>query len=409
QLRADRLVASFVYWDAQADDARLTLAVARTAAVHGAVVATRSPVVALLRRADGRIGGVRLADGTQVRSRAVVNAAGVWAEKVAELPGGPAAQGVPRLRPAKGVHIAVPSERLACSWATVLSVPGGGRTIFVAPWDAQGAETPSAPGRFTYVGTTDDDYDGPLDGPLDTPRHGGQDVEGLLATVNHWTTAGLTTDDVTGAWVGLRPLVAGDHHLRSADLSRRHRVLQSPDGLVTVTGGKLTTYRRMAEETVDAVLRQPGSRRPARACRTRHLPLVGAPGWDRVPQGGPLLGRGDVHHQLVGRYGAEAGAIVGMCSADPSLAQPLVPGLPYLRAEAVWAARREMAVTLEDVLARRTRALMLDEAATVAAAADVARLLAPELGWDDSRVAAEVDSLRAGAASGAPAGAGVDT
>ncbi len=389
-LRADRLVASFVYWDAQADDARLTLAVARTAAVHGAVIATRAPATALLRRPGGRVGGVRLADGTTVRARAVVNAAGVWSEEVASLPGSPADSRVPHLRPAKGVHLAFPSHRLPCSWATVLTVPGERRTIFVAPWDAQGVDAPSAPGRYTYVGTTDSDYEG----GLRSPGCDDADIDSLLATVNTWTTARLTRQDVTGSWAGLRPLLAGDHHVRSADLSRRHRVVTSTDGLVTVTGGKLTTYRRMAEDTVDALLPLLGVRRQAHRCRTGRLPLVGALAWERVPHGGPLLGHRDIHHHLVGRYGAEAGAVVGMCGADPSLAQPLVPGLPYLRAEAVWAVRREMAVSLEDVLARRTRAALLDRAATVAAAPDVARLLATELGWDERRVAEEVDAVQ---------------
>lgn len=398
-LRSDKLVTSYVYWDAQTDDARLTLAVARTAAVHGAVVANRSPVTALLREGGDRINGVRLADGTAVRARVVVNATGVWSERVGGLPGAPADSGVPRLRPAKGVHAVVPFHRLPCEWATVLPVPGGRGTIFVAPWGDHEIEA-SQP--FTYIGTTDADYAG----PLREPGCDDDELDTLLATVNTWTTAGLTRDDVTGCWAGLRPLIADEDRARSADLSRRHRVVVSPEGLVTVTGGKLTTYRRMAADSVDALLPLLGSRPTARPCVTARLPLVGADGHDRVPLGGPVLGHRAVYRHLLPRYGGEAGAIASLCSEDEGLFQPLVPGLPYLRAEAVWAVRREMATTLDDILSRRTRALMLDGAATVRAAPDVARLVGGELGWDEARCSAEVDAFAAAAGRDAPIPAG---
>lgn len=392
-LRTDRLVASFLYWDAQADDARLTLAVARTAAQRGAVVVTRAPVAGLLAGAGGvgRVGGVVLGDGTEVRARCVVNAAGVWSGDVAALPG-PGGLDAPRLRPAKGVHVTVPAARLPCDWAAVLSVPGEKRTIFVAPWDAQAATGTDGPGRFTYIGTTDTDYTGDPSEPLCTAA----DVDGLLSAVNAWTDAGLTPADVSATWAGLRPLVADAMHARSADLSRRHRVDVSEQGMVTVTGGKLTTYRRMAADTVDAVVHLLGEVHGRRGSATPRLPLVGAGGWDRVPTRGPVLARPGVHRHLVGRYGAEATAVAALCGPDEELAEPLVPGLPYLRAEAVWAVHREMATTLEDVLARRTRALLLDRDATAAAAPDVARLLGAELGWDAARERDEVEQLLAG-------------
>jgi len=401
-LRAETVAASFVYWDAQADDARLTLAVARSAAALGAVVVTRCPVTALL-EGSGRVHGVGLADGTEVRAGVVVNAAGVWSEEVGGLGGRSRA---PALRPAKGVHLTVPADRLPCDTAVVLPVPGERRSVFVVPWDAAGGNGLGGPGRFTYIGTTDTDYDGPLDDPSCSEA----DLDGLLATVNHWTTAGLTPADVTGTWAGLRPLLAeGDHRsARSADLSRRHRVVGSTPGLVTVTGGKLTTYRLMAADAVDAALGQldlavgrfPTRLRDHRRSAKRRLLGSGRP--DPGAAGPGLLGIPSVRRHLLGRYGAEAVAVAELCRDRPELAEPLVAGLPYLRAEAVHAVRREMALTLDDVLARRTRALILDRAASVAAAPEVAALVGAELSWGPERMRAEVEQFAAVAARCGP-------
>lgn len=379
-LRADRLAAAFLYWDAQADDARLTLAVARTAAAYGATLANYSPVDELLLKA-GRVCGARLADGGEVRARVIVNAGGVWSETIAHLAGAGATSPV-AIRPAKGIHVVVPAERLPCDVAAVLTVAGDRRSIFVVPWAAdEGIAQPPSPGRFTYVGTTDTDYDG----PLDEPRCTSEDVAYLLGAVNAWTTADLVPADVTGSWAGLRPLVSDARSERSADLSRRHAIVTSGNGLITVTGGKLTTYRRMAADTVDAVGRQLADRRIKRSPTTR-LRLVGSAlvngssARDQVAGGLDLAPATLVH--LAGRYGSETAEVIGLCRSDPSLRDPLIPGLPYLRAEAIWAVRQEMTHSLIDLLSRRTRALMLDRAATVQAAGDVARLLAGELAWD---------------------------
>lgn len=404
-LKADRLVASFLYWDAQADDARLTLAVARTAAAHGAVIANHTPVVRLVEE-DGRVAGVGLADGTTVHADVVVNASGVWSEQVALLAGGGARSPV-SIRPAKGIHVAVPADKLPCDYATVLAVPGDRRSVFVVPWAADEATGPAGPGRFTYVGTTDTDYEG----PLEDPQCGPEDIGYLLGAVNAWTSAALTPDDVTGTWAGLRPLIRDARSARTADLSRRHSVTTSPDAMVTVTGGKLTTYRLMAAGTVDAVARLLPPARRVPPSPTRHLRLLGAEGPPAPAGGAP----GDVSPErfahLAGRHGSETGEVLGLCKEDPSLAGPLVAGLPYLRAEAVYAARHEMACTLDDILARRTRAAMLDRAAAWAAAGQVAALVAGELGWDAAEQARQVATFRAqleGEAAatvpGAPAG-----
>lgn len=392
-LRADRLVDAFLYWDAQVDDARLALALARSAADRGAAVATYAPVAALVEE-DGRVRGAHLADGTVVRAAAVVNAGGVWSERVAEL--SPTPSGHVRLRPARGVHLSVPAHRLPCDYATVLPVRGGSRSVFVVPWDAATAAGPDGPGRFTYIGTTDTDHDGPLDDPRATT----EDVNYLLGAVNAWSTADLTPADVTGTWAGLRPLVAGeegdDVDEETSDLSRAHRVDISPQGLVTVTGGKLTTYRLMASDAVDAVHHLLGRR--LSHCPTRRLALWGAGGSAALAEPGTAERLGTtpaVLAHLAGRYGGDARAVLAMVAADPSLGEPLAEGLPYLRAEALYAARYEMVQTLADVVYRRTRVAILDARATAAAVPAIAELVGDELGWDPAHKAAEVASILA--------------
>jgi glycerol-3-phosphate dehydrogenase len=381
-LRGDRLVAAFVYYDARTDDARLTLAIVRTAAVdYGAVASNHLGAVALTKDAAGHVTGAELSDGTVARARAVVNAAGVWADDVRALDEGTHPDS---LRPAKGIHVTVPAGRLPCDIAAVLPVPKDHRSVFVIPW-----------GDRTYIGTTDTDYDGSLDDPESTPH----DVAYLLDAVNAATTSGLTAADVTGSWAGLRPLVKGAASARTADLSRRHQVTVRPSGLVTVTGGKLTTYRRMAADTVDAVVRVLGGRGPR--SRTRHLPLRGAVGLEQLhgPDAATLMGVApDLCAHLVDRYGAEAPRVVAMADGDPSWLEPLVPGLEYLRVEAVWAVRSEMGCTLDDVLARRTRALLRDRDAAALAAPAVAELMAPLLGWSPEATQAEIEGFTARAA-----------
>jgi glycerol-3-phosphate dehydrogenase len=362
-LRREGLAAGFEYYDAQADDARLTLTIARTAVLdHGAVAANYAGVTGLLKDASGQIVGAHAGD-IDVRAKVVVNATGVWSDHIRVMDEG--AQSA-TLRPAKGIHLSVPWERVRCDIAVVIPVLKDKRSIFVVPW-----------GDRVYVGTTDTDYEGSLDDPVCTS----DDVRYLLDAVNRFLTHSLTTDDVLGTWAGLRPLVRDARSERTADLSRRHSVQRSPGGLITVTGGKLTTYRRMAQDTVDEVVSVLG--RGGR-CRTPRLPLHGAEGYSGV---------NDEH--LASRYGGDARTVQAMVAADPSLGEPLVPSLPYLRAEAVYTARYEMAHTLDDVLARRTRALLLARDETASVADDVAQLVAGELGWDDAEAARQAAAFRA--------------
>ncbi|MGH9177812.1 MAG: glycerol-3-phosphate dehydrogenase/oxidase, partial [Acidimicrobiales bacterium] len=322
-VRAGLVASGFSYADAFADDARLTLAVVRTAVDHGAVVANHTPVAAVRKDSAGRVAGVVLGDGSEVGAGVVVNAGGVWAERVATLD---SARAAPRLRPAKGVHVVVDRRRLPCHSAAVLPAPDR-RSVFVVPW-----------GQRVYLGTTDTPHDGDLDDPQCTPA----DVAYLLEAANGALADRLDEADVVGTWAGLRPLLGGSRSSRTVDLSRRHRVSTSPGGMVTVTGGKLTTYRRMAAETVDEVVRLLG--RGARKCPTRSLALHGAVTAPVEGAPAPDLDAAAVAH-LASRHGTEAGAVAEPVAADPELAQPLVAGLPYLRAEALHAVRAEMAFT----------------------------------------------------------------
>src|SRR6476659_8718421 len=334
-LREPNVAAAYLYYDAQADDARFTLLLARSASAHGAVVANHCGVTAFTKDGAGRVtGAVVHADGRDitVRAKTVVNAAGVFSDDVRALDEGTHPHSI---RPAKGIHITVPWEKVRNDIAAIVPVPKDRRSIFVVPW-----------GDLTYIGTTDTDYEGPLDDPECTP----EDIEYLLKAMNLVLAEPLTKADIVGTWAGLRPLIAGGSVTeKTADLSRRHAVVTSASGLVSVNGGKLTTYRRMAADTVDAVVKAVGR---GGKSKTKRLRLLGA--YDSPPH--------DEH--LARRYGILAREILELERADPSLAAPLVPGLPYRRSEAIFAVRQEMATTLDYVLSRRTRARLLAGDAT---------------------------------------------
>jgi glycerol-3-phosphate dehydrogenase len=375
-LRADNVASAYLYYDCRTDDARLTLAIARTAASHGAAVANYTRVVSLLKGADGKVCGARVeADGKEldVRARAVVNATGVWSDDLRTMDEGSHTQSI---RPAKGIHISVPWSKVRNDIAAIVPVPKDKRSVFVVPW-----------GDVTYVGTTDTDYDGPIDDPQCTP----EDVDYLLDAINLAIEEPVGRGDVVATWAGLRPLLRTASSERTADLSRRHGVHVSENGLVTINGGKLTTYRLMAQHTIDAVVRAVLFKRRRMRSGTKRLTIIGGEGFESAPADGePSL-----HEHLAGRYGTEMSAVLDLVQADRSLGEALVPGLPYQRAEAIHAVRHEMARTLDDVLSRRTRARLLARDASAAAAESVAALLAPELGWDDVEAARQVADYRA--------------
>jgi glycerol-3-phosphate dehydrogenase len=299
------------------------------------------------------------ADGEEfdVHADAVVNAAGVWADDVRAFDEGTHPRSI---RPAKGVHITVPWSKVRNDIAAIVPVPRDRRSIFVVPW-----------GDFTYIGTTDTDYDGPIDDPVCTH----DDVRYLLDAMNKSLASPLSERDVVGTWAGLRPLLAKAGSERTADLSRRHAVARSASGMVTVTGGKLTTYRSMAADAVDAVTSDLGR---GGSSRTKNLPLLGGRDYQKTDAVEPSR-----HEHLAARYGTLAPEVLSLIDADPTLGDPLVPGLPYLRAEATYAVRAEMALSIDDVLSRRTRARLLSRDASARVADDVANIIGDDLGWSE--------------------------
>ncbi len=380
----DKLSSGYLYYDAGADDARLVVTLARTAAQRGAVLANRCGVVGVTTDADGQTNGVVVeADGDQfpVGACVVVNAAGVWADDVRALDEGANPDSI---RPAKGVHLTIPWEKVRNDIAVIIPVRSDKRSLFLVPWG------PQADGSYShcYVGTTDTDHDGGLDEHQTTAV----DIDYVLTALNDALETTITLADVTGVWSGLRPLVkanAGDEPMgKTADLSRQHQVAVSDSGVVRVSGGKLTTYRKMAEDTVEIAMQQLGRRRRAsRKQSTKRLKLVGARG-HRSTQPGTQVGH------LARRYGSLAAEVKALIAFEPALGEPIAPGHQYVLAEVVYAARHEMATTLSDVLERRTRLHIFDREAALTAAPRVAALMATELHWDMAETEHQLDNYR---------------
>ncbi|HVR28542.1 MAG TPA: glycerol-3-phosphate dehydrogenase/oxidase [Thermoanaerobaculia bacterium] len=362
-IETDGLRGGVLYYDGQFDDARLAMCLAATASDLGAAVLNYLPVVGLLKD-GGILGGVVAHDAEtgrewEVRARVVVNATGPWTDALRALDDVAAA---PLLRPSQGVHIVLPRRFHPGDAAIMVPHTDDGRVLFAIPWYDR-----------VVVGTTDTPI---AVAPLE-PRPLAEELEFLLAHAARYLTEDPRAEDVLSTFAGVRPLVGNAAEERSAAISRDHTLLISESGLVTITGGKWTTYRKMAQDTVDHAAVLAGL--PERPCPTADLPLHGS-------------GAADGRRGPLSPYGADAGAIEALAQSEPGLAVALEPRLPYVGAEVVWAAREEMARTVEDVLARRTRALLLDARASIEAAPRVAELLAAELGrdgrWRDQQVQA---------------------
>jgi glycerol-3-phosphate dehydrogenase len=390
-MNKEKLAGAYLYFDAAADDSRLCVAIARTAAKHGAALANYCSVQKITHDSNGRANGaiVRTVENEEfaITSRCVVNAAGVWADNIRKADEGTDPHSI---RPAKGIHITVPWKMVRNDIAVVIPVRRDKRSLFVVPWVSNGDGTY----QYTYVGTTDTDFAG----GVDESQSSHDDIEYVLEALNQSVNGNITADDVTAVWSGLRPLVRNEDGTtatgKTADLSRKHQVRVSATSVVSIAGGKLTTYRKMAEHTVDEVLKQVGKKT---ACKTKRLRFVGA-----TAKSSKKLDREALH--LYQRFGSEAQTIQQLIAGDASLAEPLIVGLPYLRAEAIFAVRFEMARTLDDILSRRTRARIINRPASLASARAVAKLMASELQWDDAeverQVANYVDSCAKEAAAG---------
>ncbi|MGH2783117.1 MAG: FAD-dependent oxidoreductase, partial [Thermoleophilaceae bacterium] len=342
--------AAYLFYDCQTDDVRLVLSVLGEAERFGAVLANRCEVTGLVER-EGRAAGVLVRDAEsgaelEVAAANVVNATGVWADRLRpDEPDGERAarasvrspigeEEVPRIRPSRGTHITLSRERLPVD-AGVIVPAGDGRTIFVLPWLGR-----------TLVGTTDNDYEGSLDHV--PPAE--EDVAYLLEAVNGYFGIELGSADLTGAYAGVRPLISTGDPKKSVDISRRAELYETSSGLVTITGGKLTTWRRMAKSAVDRIVEREGREAP---CRTHEIPIGLPVGTADVPD---LPGvEEDTRAHLVARYGHGARDVLRLAAAAPHLARRISPDLPDIAAEAAFAAGHEQARSLADVLLRRTR------------------------------------------------------
>jgi glycerol-3-phosphate dehydrogenase len=381
-LRPDRVVGGIRYYDGQVDDARFTMTVARTAAQYGAAAATSVRVVGFLQQGE-RVAGVRVRDlesgeEVEVRAREVINATGVWTEELLQQVAGGRRQF--RVRVSKGIHLVVPGDRIHANTALILRTETN--VLFVLPW-----------GRHWIIGTTDSDWD--LD--LAHPAASRSDIDYLLDHVNAMLSGPLTHRDIEGVYVGLRPLIAGASAATSK-LSRRHAVARPMPGLVVVAGGKLTIYRVMATDAVDAAANGLGRSVPP-SC-TDVTPLVGAVGYQAMfntrerisARTGLPVAR--IEH-LLGRYGSRIDEPLGLVAERPELGRPIDGADDYLKVEAVYAASHEGALHLDDVLTRRTRISFETWDRGLAAAEPVARLLAEVLDWDDATVRREVEHYQA--------------
>ncbi|MEA2386425.1 MAG: glycerol-3-phosphate dehydrogenase [Thermoleophilaceae bacterium] len=375
-LAAREPTAAYLFYDCQTDDARLVLTVLGEAERFGAVCANRCRVDELMTD-TGRACGVRCTDVVsgdelEIRAANVVNATGVWADQIRpdelhdELD-------LPSIRPSRGTHITFAAEDLPLHVGAIVPA-GGGRSIFALPWLGR-----------TLIGTTDNDYEGELDHvpPADS------DIEYLLDAVNKYFETSLGRDQITGAYAGVRPLISTGDPKKSVDISRKAELYETSSGLVTITGGKLTTWRRMAKLAVDRIVERDGQEAP---CRTHEIPL-GQTATEEDLEAPETIGEATLA-LLAHRYGHAARDVLAIAAEDERLAQPISPDLPDLMAEVVIAVRKEQALTVTDVLMRRTRLALLDARRLCAPDAieprRVAEAMGRELGWDAARVEAEV-------------------
>jgi glycerol-3-phosphate dehydrogenase len=368
-LAAREPTSGYLFYDCQTDDSRLVLTVLGEAERFGAVCANGLLVTELVEE-GGRARGVRVTDSASgetfvVRAQNVVNATGVWADRLRPEELHNEAE-VPIIRPSRGTHITFRREDLPLNVGAIVPA-GGGRFIFALPWLGG-----------SLVGTTDTDYDAT---DLDHVRPADNDVEYLLDAVNEFFATELTPSDITGAFAGVRPLISSADAGKSVDISRKAELYETSSGMVTITGGKLTTWRRMAKMAVDRLVEREARDAP---CRTHEIPLGQAIEASELPHVEGV--REDAYAPLAARYGHAAHDVLAIAAQRGELAQPVVEGQPDLLAEVVHAARREQARTVGDVLLRRTRLGLVAARDVAAPEGDVARrvaaAMAPERGWD---------------------------
>ncbi len=379
-LKPAGLAGGLLYYDAQTDDARYTLTVARTAAAHGALIATQVSAREVLRSPDGsRVTGARVHDeesgrDIDVSAKRVVVCAGVWTDLVHELSGIRAGY---KVRMSKGVHVVVPYAAIRSDTGIIVRTEKS--VLFIIPW-----------GQRWIVGTTDTDWTGDRAEPAAT----GEDIDYILEHANRVLERPLTRSDVIGVYAGLRPLIAADDSTPTTKLSREHVVDSPVPGLTSIAGGKFTTYRVMARDVVDAAVADFDRWVPASV--TDQLPLLGADGLAAAAAEAERLAedyglpRQAIEH-LLDRYGTLTEEVLELTRDDPALAQPLAAGHPYLGAEVAHAVTHEGALHVEDVLVRRIRLFIEAGTGGAEAVGPVADIMGDLLGWDARRRAAETD------------------
>lgn len=365
-IRTEGLRGGVVYYDGQFDDARLLINMVATAAEQGAALLNYAPVTGFTRDEDGFVDGVVARDlesGREFRAGAkvAINAAGPFCDAVRRLAQPDAA---PMIAPSQGIHLVFDGSFLPAGAAIMVPHTSDGRVMFAIPWHGH-----------TLVGTTDT----PIDSPSLEPRPFEEEIEFVLETAGRYLRKPITRADVLSVFVGIRPLVRSGDAKNTSALSRDHTIHIDASGLLTITGGKWTTYRNMAEDCVNQAATL--ARLPEQPCPTRSLNIHGF--HRQAAKFGPLS-----------VYGADALLIQDLMRSEPGLEAPLHPALPHCGAEVAWAAHFEMARTVEDVLARRTRALFLNARAAIEMAPKVAALLARELGRDERWQAAQVAAFR---------------
>jgi glycerol-3-phosphate dehydrogenase len=382
-INEEAVVGAVRFYDAQIDDARHTVAVARTAAAHGAAISTQTAVIGLLRE-DGRVVGAKVRDELtgrefETRARVVLGAAGVWTDQLLEMAGAATGHAV---RQSKGIHLVVPREVFPSTSALIARTPTS--VLFLIPW-----------GQYWLIGTTDTDYAG----SREEPQIDEADVDYILAEANKWLARPLTKADVIGIYAGLRPLLSsGVGADETSTLSREHAVLRPAPGMVLIAGGKYTTYRVMAVDAVDAavIARSELVSDLVPASRTDELPLVGAGGYAAAWASRERTAResslplSTVEH-LLRRHGDRVTTVLDLVANDPTLAEPMHPDAPYLMAEAVLAVTREGALGLDDVFVRRTRLALETRDGGVDVARRVAEVIAPYANWTSAEITRQVE------------------
>jgi glycerol-3-phosphate dehydrogenase len=386
------LEGALLYYDGLTNDSRLVIDVLKRANREGACLINHATVNGFIHDDRGRLTGLRLRDEIGLReidcrARIIINATGVWMEETLRLPGGNPGHISKTVRPSKGIHLTVAAERLPVKGAWLIPSLVGHRFYFVVPWE----------GRVN-IGTTDTDYNGSKDDPQALTS----EIDEILAAINaYFPNAALEPSDVITSWAGLRPLISDPEVSQTTDISRQEEVIESADGLISIGGGKLTTYRLMAQNGIDLAEKRLAEedRQSPRKSISALTPISGGE-LDRSALGemaSQLASDNELPlataRHLVFNYGSEAGRLLALCEEDTDLRLPLVKEFPNIAAEALYAVRYEMALTVTDVMTRRTRLAMVAGAAAMAGAAKVAEIMGRELGWSEDERTRQLENL----------------